>query len=188
MKQSLAISSPSLPPRDNSMHRDGIIAGLRTSVLDLLTVTSLPVHAYCFSAQGQSSIGAHVRHVLEFLQVLADQLSDGVIDYESRAHNAAYETDPALAAATLTALGTSLEQALTTQGAYYPLLLRETVTVGGEKIPFTTSLGREILFMIQHVVHHLAIIRMQAAALNLTLDDDFGVAVATQVYREQTHG
>ncbi len=175
-------------PLDATTHTNAILDGLATSVRDLLTVTTLPVHAYRFSAQGQSSIGAHVRHVLEFLQVLADQLADGVIDYESRAHNAAYESDPEIVAHILPQLHQTLATALETHGAYYPLLLRETVMVGGEKIPFTTSLGREILFMVQHAVHHLAIIRMQAAALNLAMDENFGVAVATKIYREQTHG
>ncbi|MDX2095791.1 MAG: DinB family protein [Alphaproteobacteria bacterium] len=166
-----------------------LTGGLDRILADLQQVlATLPAAAYCKAVGGESSVGAHMRHLLEFMQVLADNLESGVIDYESRAHNAAYESDPEAVAAILPQLHAKLTQAVLRLSAHHPLLLRETAFVGGRKITLTTSLGREILFMLQHAIHHLAIIKMQAAAMDIALGAQMGVAVATQIYREQLHG
>lgn len=167
----------------------GVLAGLDGMMLDCSRIIAqLPVAAYCAAPGGKSSIGAHMRHVLEFVQVLVDNLEGGVIDYETREHNAAYENDPAFVATTLPQLHAQLARALTRYGAYHPLLLRETASVGGPKLTVTTSLGREVLFMLQHGVHHLAIVKMLAEAMGYDLGNSLGIAVATQEYREQANG
>ena len=166
-----------------------ILHGLDAILSDYEQLLSqLPLEAYCAARVGQSSIGAHVRHVLEFMQVLANHCDGGVIDYESRERNSIYETDPKAVAYVLPQLQETLARALVKYGAHHPLLLRETAVVGGDKLTITTSLGREVLFMLQHGTHHLAIITLQAAAMHITLDGQCGVAVATQTYRQKAHG
>lgn len=150
-------------------------------------IRTLPVSAYCATRAGESSIGAHVRHVVEFMQMLAEHVDSGVIDYENRKRNIVYETEPRAVAAMLPPLRATLAHVLTHYGSSHPLELRETTLAGGEKLNISTSLGREMLFMLQHGVHHLAIIKMQAAAMNIALGSDFGVAVATQAYRQHIH-
>lgn len=167
---------------------DGLLRGLDALLCDIQHVlVQLPLAAYGAAQDGQSSIGAHMRHVLEFMQVLADQCALGLIDYECRARNPLYETDPKAVAFVLPQLQTKLSHVLSQHGADHPLMLRETVTMGGDKLTFPTSLGREMLFMLQHGTHHLAIITLQAASMNIALDGQGGVAVATVTYRQQAH-
>lgn len=161
---------------------DGMLADLEQ------LIRTLPVSAYCATRAGESSIGAHVRHVVEFIQMLVDHVDSGVVDYENRKRNIVYETDPRAVAALLPPLRATLAHMLKHYGTSHPLELRETTLAGGDKLSITTSLGREMLFMLQHGVHHLAIIKMQAAAMNIALGSQFGVAVATQAYREQVNG
>ncbi len=164
----------------------GLLAGLETTLNDIQhIIAAVPPAAYNACNPGQSSIGAHMRHMLEFIQVLADSVDSGEVDYESRAHNAALERDPQAVAAMLPQLHAKLTHALKRHGADHALMLRETTCAGGNKLSIATSLGREILFMVQHAVHHLAIIKMQADALTIHLGETVGVAVATQAYREQ---
>lgn len=166
-----------------------MLSGLEVMVNDFQHVASvLSVAAYGQARAGQSSIGAHMRHVLEFIQMLADYVDSGTIDYEGRERNMVYETDPKAVIAMLPQLHAKLARALERYGVHRPLLLRETAMIGGEKLTLTTSLGREVLFMLQHGVHHLAIIKMQAAAMNIHFGDKVGVAVATQAYRKQANG
>lgn len=166
-----------------------ILDGLENMLNDIRHVaTQLPPAAYGVAQEGRSSIGAHMRHIIEFMQMLSDNSAGGVIDYENRERNPLYETDSHAMLVILAQLQAKLVSALTTYGAYHPLLLRETVIVGGGKLTVSTSLGRELLFMLQHGTHHLAIIHMQAAALGIDLGRSCGVAVATQSYREQAYG
>ncbi len=182
------MNEPSHASAEDAASAAVMITGLEGMLNDFQQVLAvLPATAYCATNDGQSSIGAHVRHVLEFIQMLADHIDAGVIDYENRVRNLIYETDPSAVSAMLPKLHAKLSRTLALYGLDHPLLLRETTMIGGQKITFTTSLGREVLFLLQHGVHHLAIIKMQAAAMNIYFGDKVGVAVATQAYREQVN-
>jgi len=190
MTQPATNSNQSLPPHlADADAVTGILGGLEGMLRDLQhVIASVSLADYSAASAGQSSIGAHMRHVLEFIQVLADSVDTGVVDYESRQHNGIYEREPHAVSAMLPQLYNKLSQALRQRGAYHPLLLCETAMLGGDKLTVTSSLGREVLFMLQHGVHHLAIIKMQAAAMNISFGPMFGVAVATQAYREKING
>ncbi len=172
---------------DQEKSAEILINGLQSVIHDYQhLLQSLRVEHYCASPDGQSSIGAHVRHVLEFMQVLAAQITDGVIDYEARAHDVSMESNPLAVADTLSKLLTTFRAQIETYGLYRLLLLKETAVLGHPRVTTTSSVGREILFIIQHSVHHLAIIKMKTDALGLHMRPDLGVANATKLYRAET--
>ena len=165
-----------------------LINGLQSVIHDYQhALQTLSAEDYCATPDGQSSIGAHVRHVLEFMQVLATQITDGVIDYEARAHDVSLESNPQAVAETLPKLLTTFRHQVEKYGLYRLLLLKETTVVGHPKVTTTSSIGREILFIIQHSVHHLAIIKMKADSMGIAMDGDIGVANATKIYRAETN-
>lgn len=158
--------------------------GLVRHIEDLLTILrQLSPAQYC-TQDKHSSIGGHMRHILEFMQTLHNGLTAGFVDYELRERNVLFETDPIATEECLRFLAQGLCHALMQSPEPHLLTLHETPYVGAEKIALTTSLEREILFIIQHGIHHLAVIKMLAAAQNIALDASIGLAIATQIHNQ----
>lgn len=124
------------------------------------------------------SAGHHTRHVAEFYGCLLSGLDNGgVVNYDARSRSTCLETDPGAALATLD----ELARRLRTLPADQPLRL-ET----GETDPVPTSLARELCYLVEHTVHHLAILKI---ALNVALPhffipETFGVAHSTLRHRQ----
>lgn len=133
-------------------------------------------------------VGPHLRHILEHYKAMFDAMSqtdvdgDCCIDYDARARNRLVESDPSAAKAMIATVQRELERAQTTfpQDLAAPMVTRLTTGNQGQvmvKVP--TSLGRELLFLESHTVHHLALLAECLRALGITLDPSFGKAPAT---------
>lgn len=127
-----------------------------------------------------TSLGKHIRHTLEFHQCLfAEQ---PIISYDNRQRNALLETDRSEAIHCIEELITRL------RFVQLDKVLQLSVQYGAETILVTSSVKREMAFLIEHTVHHKAILRM---ALNqyfpqVTFDASFGYADSTIRFLEQT--
>jgi uncharacterized damage-inducible protein DinB len=124
-----------------------------------------------------SSIGAHLRHIIEFFEELDKGYHLGLVNYDARQRNSLLETDPALASERLLALPSLLQK------EDRPLQL---VLTYGQEAPVTiaTSYYREWAFAIEHTVHHMAQIKtgLSAEAIE-ALPQGFGIALSTQRMR-----
>jgi uncharacterized damage-inducible protein DinB len=124
-----------------------------------------------------SSVGDHVRHIVEMFDELKKGYITGLVNYDSRLRNKELETQTALALKCLGLLPASLFM------EDKPLQLAVVYT--GEKGMVTqTTYYREVVYNIEHMVHHMALIRtgMQAFG-NILIPEDFGIAASTQKYR-----
>lgn len=135
-----------------------------------------------------SSIGKHFRHIHDFFHSLNKGLERGVIDYGLRERNPELEQQPQ-------SLSKSLIQSMANLSAYgleHKLSVVRDVSSENteEEVVHFSSLGREILFVHSHTVHHLAIIKMGVKALNakVHLNDHFGVAPSTVAYQASKIG
>lgn len=133
-----------------------------------------------------SSIGEHTRHLLEFFQCLLLQAAaePRQIDYAARERDPRLEADPAFALA----MAEQLALALQGLSGNPPCRVSVADVTGEEGAPTVPScLEREILYNIEHTIHHLAIIRigLGEAAPGLELPEDFGVARSTLSYKAQ---
>ena len=125
------------------------------------------------------TIGKHLRHVLEFFDLLLLGVNNGVVEYDKRAHDTLLETDVTQAQHKLAALSAGLAKLPTEEKA---LVLRSTY--GGEEgatVEMSSSLKRELAYNIEHAVHHMAIIKV---AINHELPhvevaENFGLAYST---------
>lgn len=63
-----------------------------------------------------------------------------------------------------------------------PLLLAATLSKSTSRpdIPFTSTLGRELWFVVHHAIHHAALIRVMCVEFDIPVSTDFGVAPATK--------
>jgi uncharacterized damage-inducible protein DinB len=130
-----------------------------------------------------SSVGQHIRHILEFYLLLVSGSFSGVISYDKRQRDKEIEVNPAFAIETIERLLKGLEtldlkQAVKFEGDF---------TTDGSQDNFTeSSVGRELAYCIEHSIHHQAIIKAGLIDLGLSsiTCENFGVAYSTIRYRE----
>lgn len=137
----------------------------------------LDEESFSSAKDGRGGIGAHIRHTINFVEaVLAGSMSHA-IDYANRSRDRRFETDRSFALGRIRYLIEALENV--------PIDLRNPVTVTSEIDPtlhFSSTLGREIEFVISHNVHHHALIKDRLAEMEIGVDEKFGVAPSTLEY------
>jgi hypothetical protein len=129
-----------------------------------------------------SSIGKHVRHILEFYECLFQGLSTGVVDYDARQRDLRLETDKAFSLATIQALHHQIQT--TTHDV--SLQLQVHLEDSDSLIAIPTTLYRELVYNSEHCIHHLALIRIavETSFPDTTLPSSFGVAYSTVRYQQ----
>lgn len=132
-----------------------------------------------------SSIGQHFRHIYDFFRCLAYGATQQVVDYAQRERDLRIEQDPLFA---MSAFASELEILLGLE-EHAPVAVRADFSVQNDVLrpEYSSSLGREITFIHDHAVHHLAIIKigLQCEAPDLLKDKNFGVAPSTVKFRQQ---
>jgi hypothetical protein len=65
------------------------------------------------------------------------------------------------------------------------------MSTGAQKVELKmpTTVARELFYMLEHTVHHMAIIKMAVVNENLNIDipENFGVANSTIQYQKSVH-
>lgn len=136
--------------------------------------------SYCESRTGVSSIGAHMRHVLDRFHCFFNGLSEKAVDYDARKRDQSIETNLESACFAVASIERRLLD-LELQ-AQTPLIVKETVHHLSPQVLIESSVAREMMGLITHTTHHLAIIGMIARDQGYQLDGDFGKAPSTLVY------
>jgi uncharacterized damage-inducible protein DinB len=154
--------------------RDNVVA-LRQGI-DLLAGLSAERYTQRAPACFNSSAGGHLRHVIEHYLGFLRGTESGEIDYEARARDALIESDPGYAAAQLEAISERLELLEKDR------LLRVRVEgMPADAAPGwgTSTVVRELEFLLSHTVHHYALIGVICRLDGHTLPTDFGMAPST---------
>ena len=133
---------------------------------------------------GNSTIGQHLRHTLEFFICLEQGYDRGIVNYDQRNHDKLIETDKYLALNTIQKIVDFISSRQADQ------LLRLEVGYNAhsdEVITVETNYFRELIYNIEHAVHHMAIMKIgiHEVASYITLPTDFGVAVSTIRYKHE---
>jgi hypothetical protein len=135
------------------------------------------------SALGNSTIGQHLRHTVEFFICLEDGFRNGTVNYDKRAHDKLIESDKFIALNALDRIKSFVDN----QKKDIPL----TLEVGYERekdecIELSTNYFRELTYNIEHAVHHMALMKIgiHEVAGYVKLPADFGIAVSTLRYNQ----
>jgi hypothetical protein len=131
-----------------------------------------------------STIGQHLRHTLEFFICLEQGYERGVVNYDQRGHDKLIETDKYLALSTIQ----KITEFISAKQSDQPLQLQVGYNSHNEEIiTIETNYYRELIYNIEHAVHHMAIMKIgiREVAPHINLTSDFGVAVSTLRYKEQ---
>lgn len=132
----------------------------------------------------QNSIGKHIRHIIEFYDLLKNSCSQECeLSYDKREHCSKTELDKAVAIKRFQEVLRWFDQ------IDADIILKLIVSYDKLKkdgFVINTSLERELVYNIEHAIHHMAIIRIaiEKDFPDIRLDQDFGVAYSTIRYRD----
>lgn len=150
--------------------------------LDIITPTE---YTRPLNVLSGSTIGQHTRHILEFFQCMIEQAavtSEPVINYAKRRRNLQIETDPTIAHKYLCKILESLGG----------LDILNTCKLDcsehtASQLMVSSTIGRELVYTIEHAIHHLAIVKiaLQEVLPDLKLPEHFGVAPSTILHRQE---
>ena len=133
-----------------------------------------------------ATIGQHTRHIIEFFQCLLQQSADDampVINYAMRKRDYLIESAPDHA---LNAVNALCERLGDIQIEKQCLL--DSTEHGEDSILVPSTIARELIYTIEHAIHHLAIVKIALKIINpqLSLPQHFGVAPSTIRYRQES--
>lgn len=145
---------------------------------DLLQQLSADQYNEPCQALSGASIGKHYRHIIEVFTCLLDGYEKGLVNYDHRARNQTIETNIEVAFQKLEWLSEEIEKP------------NKNISIeqssGKEKLLIQSTYYREILYNLDHAIHHQALIKIGVAEYkNILLDENFGVAPSTIHYRRQ---
>lgn len=126
-----------------------------------------------------TQVGPHLRHIVEHYEALLNGMGGSIVDYDHRSRDRDVESDPALAATRLRAVMDRLEQL---RGSHAAHDLSVGLDGGGDGEHFFvlgSTLGRELLFLASHAVHHFALLKPALREAGMITHRDFGKAPST---------
>ncbi len=151
-----------------------------SALLQILNSLTVSEYALPLTELKNSTIGKHVRHVLEFyLQLLQNETN---ISYDARNRDLNLETNP----------NTAIERIFLILDKLSTITEDKKITLDcsltlGEPHQIDTFLSRELLYTLDHTIHHLAIIKIGLEfSLHIKVADHIGIAPSTLDYLKKT--
>jgi hypothetical protein len=124
-----------------------------------------------------ASIGQHVRHILELFECMIDQYESNTINYDLRKRDIKIETERSFAIQKIRTLQSNIN------------LPDKDLVLFQDQIHETTGIKttyfRELLYNLEHCVHHQALIRLACLGIpGIIIPENFGIAKSTITYNE----
>ncbi|WPR72662.1 DinB family protein [Flavobacterium sp. NG2] len=143
----------------------------------LVQLSNVEYSKPCISLSN-STIGEHTRHIIEMFQCLVLNYDSGIVNYDNRERNHQIQTDTSFAISQIEFIQNVLEK------ENKKLQLQQIVDA--EELRIETNYFRELLYNLEHCIHHQALIKVGVIQnCSITLNENFGVARSTIEYRNQ---
>jgi hypothetical protein len=111
-------------------------------------------------------------------QCLEKQYDLGVVNYDNRERNVLIQTDTEYAVQNILEIQNNLDK------ENKNIDLQQVID--GEEIVIQSNYFRELLYNLEHCIHHQALIKVAILKFeNVNIDENFGVARSTIEYRKQ---
>lgn len=153
-----------------------VLSQLNNSLVDLSDEEYIRPSRTLFNA----TIGQHVRHVIELYICLFNGYETGVVNYEKRKRDTRIETDKDFAIELNQMIVNNLDK------DNKELQLEASYDDHSFPVAVPTNYYREIIYNLEHTVHHMALIRVGINEVSsITIPEGFGVASSTLKYRKE---
>lgn len=151
-------------------------ANILNQIANLVEQISDNNYAEQLDLLNNNTISKHVRHIVELYVQLLVGIPNNEINYDKRERNLLIETNRLY---TLNCVVGLQKRISNIEEKEQPMILSSLIN--DEEILVNTSLERELIYNIEHAIHHMAIIQI---AVNhyfkyISLDKNFGIAYAT---------
>lgn len=147
-------------------------------LIDLLNQLENNEYSNPCTELSNATIGEHTRHIIEMFQCLENQYDLGIVNYDNRERNKLIQTDTDFAIQTIVEVQKNLEK------GNKKLELQQIID--GEEIRIESNYFRELLYNLEHCIHHQALIKVAILQCpTVSIDANFGVARSTIEYRNQ---
>jgi uncharacterized damage-inducible protein DinB len=161
------------------------IAKLKHQMSGILSNIEPELYGRSLELFSGSSIGQHFRHIYDFFQALVKGMQVSTVDYAQRERDPHIELDPVFAIQAFESIFSQLQAFSDMQTVMVRAVFSEEQEQNTALYP--SSLGRELTFVHDHAVHHMAMVKIalqQEAPHLLTLDATLGVAPSTLQYQK----
>jgi len=128
----------------------------------------------------ENSIGKHIRHILDLFECLIESSETGILNYDQRKRCQETETNKEFALQKVNLIREKVQSIDSEKKIMLFQYLEE------KQISCETTIQRELLYNIEHCIHHLAIIRIgiEQNFPYVRIPENFGVAYSTIQSRE----
>jgi len=137
---------------------------------------------YALDSKGSASIGAHIRHILDRFHCFFAGNAGSLIDYDARKRDREIEQNLDAATFALASVTRRIEEFRDSPSCHEPIFVKESVLSSRPAVNIPSTVERELMGLITHSIHHLAIIALLARSYGHQVDKDFGKAPSTIVY------
>jgi hypothetical protein len=158
------------------------IAALERALEQLAVVVgSMAPEDYCccLFPGASGSIGQHVRHCLDHVTALVSADSAPCLSYDKRDRGTPIETDPVQALRRIQVLRIKVLVDRWSSRLDEPVCVVTTVAHDGTVSNTMSTLGRELAFVLDHVIHHQAMIGLLASIQGVAVPHGFGFSPST---------
>lgn len=124
-----------------------------------------------------SGIGPHVRHVVDHFRALEEGIKSGTVNYNMRRRESALERQSGLALLEIESLLNWLRELAVTETSI--LVESEISCLHTENAQFQSNTNRELLYLINHTIHHAAYAALIVRQHGVVVDAGVGYAPAT---------
>lgn len=148
--------------------------------IELLSNISNEQYAFNNGQYFKSGVGRHFRHIIEhYLSLL--NVNESKVNYDDRERDLKLETNREFTIQTLQDIVKSLSDFKTrTEELDTSIMVMSNEGIGEENTPWSSSsIRRELQFLISHTVHHYALIGLILKTIDVPVTEEFGIAPST---------
>ncbi len=155
--------------------------GMIVSVVDKLGKEKLTKPLQILSG---SSVGQHIRHMIEFYVCLNNSFECGEVSYDNRERRIELETNPREIKNVINTIQKELRKIDLNKKVIMTGSFSEEKPVNGK---VESTIYRELAYCLEHTIHHLAIVKMAVKSdfPEIKLDNNLGVAYSTIRYKKE---
>jgi hypothetical protein len=147
-------------------------------LIDLLNQLDDTDYSKKCNALSNATIGEHTRHIIEMFQCLENCYEIGVLNYDKRKRDINIESSTNFAISSILELKSGFEK------VNKNIVLQQIID--GNEILIESNYHRELLYNLEHCIHHQALIKVGILQLeHIVIDANFGVARSTIEYRNK---
>ena len=160
----------------------GPLVTLLEQLRDVITLMPVPMYRARPAARVSGSVGEHVRHCLDHISAFAGALAGDGLSYDRRLRGTTVEIDPFAAVNEIERLFVRLDR-LPVVAPDRQITLSSLVSPDRPPVTIRSTVARELAFVVQHTIHHCALIAVLVEWQGWQVPHGFGLAPSTAAAR-----